>query len=103
MSDLTIRTIQSSEFPVLKDFLYNAIYIPEGGKRPLREIIFEPEIYIYIKDFGWPDDCSVIAEQDGRIVGAGWTRIIPAYGHKRNVSAVVQTALKKELNLADHR
>lgn len=81
MDRVQIREIEKAEYPVLEDFLYNAIYIPEGEEWPSREIIFEPEIYIYVKDFGLDTDCGVVAERDGKIVGAAWTRIIPAYGH----------------------
>ena len=78
---IVIRKIEKTEYPVLEDFLYNAIYIPEGEQWPSREIIYDPEIYIYVKDFGLDTDCGVIAECDGTIVGAAWTRMIPAYGH----------------------
>jgi len=78
---INVREIKRTEYPLLEDFLYNAIYIPEGTALPPREIIFEPEIYIYIKDFGLHTDCGVVAECDGTIIGAAWTRIIPAYGH----------------------
>jgi len=76
-----IREIAESEYPLLEDFLYHAIFILDGEERPERNIIFEPEIYIYIKDFGGKDDCGVVIEVDGKIVGAAWTRIIPAYGN----------------------
>jgi len=79
--DITIRSIHPSEYPLLEDFLYNAVFLPPGATPPPREIIYEPEIHIYIKDFGGPDDCGEVAEQDSRIVGAAWTRIISAYGH----------------------
>ena len=79
--DLVIREISQAEYPVLEDFLYHAIYIPPGEEYPPREIIFEPEIYIYVKDFGNSNDCGVVAEVDGEIVGAAWTRIVPAYGN----------------------
>ena len=65
----------------MEDFLYHAIYIPPGEENPPHELIFDPEIYVYIKDFGGKDDCGVVAEQDGKTVGAAWTRIIPAYGN----------------------
>ena len=78
---LNIRPITPQDYPLLEDFLYHAIYIPPGGEIPARELIFEPEILVYIKDFGGKDDVGVIAEQDGKIVGAAWTRIIPAYGN----------------------
>jgi ribosomal protein S18 acetylase RimI-like enzyme len=78
---MIIRELTLVEYPVLEDFLYNAIFIPEGEAIPPREIIFEPEIYVYVKDFGLDSDCGVVAEHNGKIVGAAWTRIIPAYGH----------------------
>jgi RimJ/RimL family protein N-acetyltransferase len=81
LDEIIVREIRSTEYPLLEDFLYNAIFIPEGEKSPPREIIFEPEIYVYIKDFGLDSDCGVVAERDGEIIGAAWTRIIPAYGH----------------------
>ena len=52
---------------------------------PPREIINDPEIFIYIKDFGkQAGDLGVVAEQNGQIIGAAWTRIIPAFGHVSN-------------------
>ena len=81
MSNLTIRQITGEEYPVLDDFLYHAIFLPPGIEPLPREVIFEPEIFVYIKDFGGKDDCGVLAEQGEQIIGAAWTRIIPAYGH----------------------
>ncbi|MCL2682320.1 MAG: GNAT family N-acetyltransferase [Bacteroidales bacterium] len=81
MTNLKIRPISNDEYPILEDFLYNSIFLPPGEELLPREIIFEPEIFIYIKDFGGKDDCCVVAELEGKIVGAAWTRIIPAYGN----------------------
>lgn len=82
MTNITIREITKSEYPLLEDFLYNAIYLPPGEEPPPRGVIFDPEIYIYIDAFGSkPGDCGVIAEQKGKLIGIAWTRIIPAYGH----------------------
>jgi ribosomal protein S18 acetylase RimI-like enzyme len=77
----TIREITPADYPQLDDFLYHAIYIPEGENYPDREIIFQPEIYIYVKDYGGKDDNGVVAEINGQLVGAAWARIIPAYGN----------------------
>jgi len=79
--DLIIRNILKSEYSILEDFLYHAIFIPPGEEYPPREIIFEPEIYIYVKDFGKANDFGAVAEANGKIVGAAWARIIPAYGN----------------------
>jgi len=70
-----------SEYPLLEKFLYHAIFLPPDTEAPPREIIFEPEIFIYIENFGGKNDCGVVAELDDQFVGAAWTRIIPAYGH----------------------
>lgn len=81
---MNIREIIPTDYPILEDFLYHAIFIPEGEPLPPKEIIFEQEIYVYIKGFGEQSDCGVVAEQDGITIGAAWTRIIPAYGHIDN-------------------
>ena len=79
--NLKIRQIEVSEYSVLEEFGYHALFLPPGVKPPPREVIYEPNIYVYIKDFGGKDDCGVVAEHVGKIIGAAWTRIIPAYGH----------------------
>ena len=77
-----VRLMKGSDHVCLKEFLYQAIYIPEGMQPPPRSIINEPEIFVYIKDFGAQQgDLGVVAEQNGQITGAAWTRIIPAYGY----------------------
>jgi len=95
--EVTIRKIQTEEYPLLKDFLFYAIYLPPGTEAPPRNIIYEPEIYIYIKDFGNKQgDCGVVASHKGRIVGAAWTRIIPAYGHIDNETPELAISVLKE-------
>jgi len=79
---ISIKEITEAEYPLLEDFIYTAIYVPPGEELPPRDVIFDPEIYIYVDGFGSKlGDCGVVAEADGRIIGAAWTRIIPAYGH----------------------
>ena len=68
--DYKIREIKESEYPVLSDFLYEAIFIPEGTKKPSRSIIEQPELQVYIADFGKADDWCLVAEIKGKIVGA---------------------------------
>jgi ribosomal protein S18 acetylase RimI-like enzyme len=77
-----VRVMLASDYEWLPEFIYQALYIPEGEEWPSREIIYDPNIFIYIRDFGTqPGDLGVVAEQNGQIIGAAWTRIIPAYGH----------------------
>lgn len=39
-----IRELNETETNVLEDFLYEAIFIPEGVEKPSRDIINEPEL-----------------------------------------------------------
>ena len=79
---IIVREIEDNEYPLLEDFIYNAIFLPPGTMPPPRDIIFEPDVFVYIDGFGEkPGDCGVVADVDGKIIGAAWTRIIPAYGH----------------------
>lgn len=76
-----IRVMEPSDFPCLGEFLYQGIFVPQGENPPLRSVINEPEINIYLKDFGQkPGDIGVVAEQNGQIIGAAWTRIIRGFG-----------------------
>jgi len=79
--DVFIRSIEEAEYPVLEDFIYHAIFLPPGVAPLPRDIIYKEEIYAYVKDFGGADDCGVVADLDGQVIGAAWTRIIPAYGY----------------------
>ena len=76
-----VREIEAADYPLLEDFLYHAVFQPPGGPTIPREVIFQPEVYVYIKDFGVWDDCGVVAELDGKVIGIAWTRIIPGFGH----------------------
>ena len=76
-----IRQMKPQDYALLDKFLYNAIYIPEGEDMPPFDIIYDPEIYIYAKDFGGKDDMGVVAEVHGKVVAMAWTRVIPAYGN----------------------
>ena len=79
--DYKIREIRKNEYSILFDFLYEAIFIPEGMDKPPKSIIEQPELQIYIEDFGKKDDWCLVAEINGKIVGAVWVRIMNDYGH----------------------
>lgn len=78
----TIRELKKQEYPLLDDFLYEAIFIPEGVEPPPKSILASPELQVYVERFGeLKDDWALAAETDGRIVGAVWVRIMKDYGH----------------------
>ena len=82
MSKTVFREIRPEEIPVLDDFLYEAIFIPEGVPAPPRSIIAHEDLQVYVRDFGKKaDDRCLVAEVDGKIVGAVWTRVMDDYGH----------------------
>ena len=71
MNNLIIREIRKEEYKILEDFLYEAIFIPKGTKKPPREIIKNEELQVYIKDFGTDkNDNCLVAEYNNKIVGA---------------------------------
>lgn len=62
-----IREINENETAVLEDFLYEAIFVPEGVQPPEKNIIKKPELQVYVAGFGkkgrrfWPGcrgECS---------------------------------------------
>lgn len=80
--EYTIREIQKQEYPLLDNFLYEAIFIPEGIEPPPKSIISSPELQVYVEHFGESkDDWGLVAEVGGKIVGAVWVRIMNDYGH----------------------
>lgn len=93
----TIRTMKKQEFPLLEDFLYEAIFIPEGMEVPPRSVISLPELQTYIKDFGLlKDDFSLVAEIEKQIVGAVWVRIINDYVHIDSSTPSLAISLYKD-------
>lgn len=95
--DYKIREIYKDEISILYDFLYEAIFIPEGVEKPSRDIINEPELQIYIKDFGTKrGDYCLVAEVENKIVGAAWSRIINDYGHIDNETPSLSISLYNE-------
>ncbi len=95
--DYTIREIQKQECPLLDNFLYEAIFIPEGVEPPPKTIITSPELQVYVDRFGESkDDRGLVAEVDGKIVGAVWARIMNDYGHIDDETPSLAISLYKE-------
>ena len=95
--DVTIRKIQKQEYPLLDNFLYEAIFVPEGIEPPPKTIITFPELQVYVERFGESkDDWGLAAEVDGKIVGAVWVRIMNDYGHIDDETPSLAISLYKE-------
>ena len=93
----TIRKITENEYEVLEDFLYEAIFIPEGVPAPPREIVNQPELQVYVSGFGKKEgDLALVAEVNGKIIGSVWVRIMNDYGHIDDETPSFAISLYKE-------
>ena len=92
-----LRRLQKGEEALLRHYLYKAIFVPEGAEPPPESILDKPELRVYLDGFGdSPHDRALIAEQDGRPVGAVWTRIMRDYGHVDDETPSFAIALDEE-------
>lgn len=91
------RQIRTDEIPLLDEFLYEAIFIPDGFSAPPKSIIENEDLQVYVRDFGnQRDDRCLVAECDGKIVGAVWTRVMNDYGHIADGIPSLAMSLYKE-------
>ena len=92
-----IRPLCQDESSLLKDFLYEAIFIPEGMEAPSRDVVNLPELKLYVEHFGTKeDDFCLVADCEGKVVGAVWVRIMNDYGHIDDQTPSLSIALYKE-------
>lgn len=92
-----IRELKQDENKVLDTFLYEAIFIPEGVSAPPKDIINQPDLQVYVKDFGKnKGDLCLVAQVSDKIVGAVWVRIMNDYGHIDNETPSFAISLLKE-------
>ncbi len=95
--NFTVRELKEQEYHLLSDFLYEAIFIPESIEPPPRDMIMQPELRVYTDDFGSVrGDMALVAEVDGRVVGAVWVRIMNDYGHIDDETPSFAISLYKE-------
>lgn len=95
--DYVIREMRKEEYCLLDDFLYEAIYIPDGMEAPPKSITGCPELQEYIIDFGKrKHDKAFVAEIQGNVAGAIWVRIMNDYGHIDNDTPSLAMSVYKE-------
>lgn len=94
---MKIREINKEEYPLLEDFLYEAIFVPKGIEKPSKSIIENDELQVYIRDFGkLKGDNCLVAEYNDKIIGACWTRIVNDYGHIDDKTPSFEISLYEE-------
>lgn len=76
-----IREMLPQEYPLLDDFLYEAIFQREGDPPLPKTETDKPALQVYIQGFGTKkDDHCLCAVVNQTIVGAVWVRNIQGYG-----------------------
>ena len=94
---MILRELRENERELLKDFLYEALFVPKGSEPFPRSIIYKPELSMYYEDFGSKaDDSCIVAEVDNKVVGAVWARIMNDYGHVDDETPSLSISLYKE-------
>lgn len=94
-----IREMQSQEYVLLDNFLYEAIFQRDETNLVPKSIINKPELQVYINQFGKrKDDYCLCAEVDGKIVGAVWVRNIKGYGSIDEITPELDISLYREFS-----
>ena len=76
-TEYAIRHIEQDEWPLLEDFLHEAVFVPEGLVEgvPRSTMRADPKCRAAYEGFGTlPDDRALVVEAGGRVVGACWVR-----------------------------
>lgn len=84
-----------AEYGLLKEFLYQAVFVAHDTPAPPRSALELPELKIYIENCGkFPSDIAFAAEAEGKIVGTAWCRIMADYGHwAKDIPSLVMAVL----------
>ena len=77
-SSYMIRPITPTDEPFLWEALYHAIYVALGDGPPERDVINQPELARYVRDWGDVDDLGfvAVAEENQQPIGAAWIRLL---------------------------
>lgn len=95
--EYTIREIKETEYSLLENFLYEAIFVPEGVEPPPKSIVNTPDLQVYIENFGsQTHDKALVTEINHKVIGAVWIRIMHDYGHIDNKTPSFAISLYKE-------
>lgn len=76
MNNLQIRRGTSRDLVLLERMLFEAFFWQPDQERPdAAEFLQQPQISRLLQDWGRPGDAAVVAQVDGREVGAAWCRL----------------------------
>lgn len=69
------RNITTDDYPILREYLYEAIYVPEGIEPYDRSIIDLPEISRYINNWDDTRDFGLVFYSEDETIGVIWGRL----------------------------
>ena len=93
----TIKKYNKESEIDLSSFLYDAIFVRKGETPPPYSIVEKEELKVYTENFGKEkDDHLLYAEEDGKIVGCVWVRVMDDYGHIDDETPSLAISVKKE-------
>ncbi|MBW9153873.1 GNAT family N-acetyltransferase [Clostridium estertheticum] len=100
LEGLIIRPLLSQEHSILREFLYLAIFLEDGNSNLPMNIVDEPSLIKYIKEFEKKDDICLVAEVNSEIIGAIWTRLFDdehkGYGYYDDTTPELSMSVKEE-------
>lgn len=70
-----IRKLEKNETGLLRELFYHAIFMPEDADPLPASIVDHPDLVKYHEEWGREGDIAVVAEAEGKIVGAAWCRL----------------------------
>src|SRR5918993_134045 len=98
----SIRRLAPSDQQFLWDMLYQSLHVPADGQLFPRDVINDPELAKYVRDWGRAGDLGYVAvdESSGKAVGAAWLRLLTAdesgYGYVNDETPEIGMAVLSE-------
>ncbi|MBE9118925.1 GNAT family N-acetyltransferase [Lusitaniella coriacea LEGE 07157] len=98
----SVRSLKPSDEPFLWEALYQALYVSPGVPPLPREIVQQPELAKYVRDWERDRDCGFVAIlKDSDIpIGAVWLRLFnrdnPGYGYIDDLTPELAIAILPE-------
>jgi GNAT superfamily N-acetyltransferase len=77
--DYEIKPLTKEDLKFQEEMLYQSLYVPDDKEVYPREIVFNPLIFKYIKDWGRPGDFGYVVElkEKKEKIAAAWYRLYP--------------------------